>query len=100
MKTIADFKRALTLGSKWQATWHSPDGAYTTDLGTRKVGVVKSNRFGFERIGENGEIILSWCEFPKAANFAVNDKGQVEIYHPASEAYNLPRRLALTYTKL
>lgn len=44
MKTLADVKRRMTLGSKWRCVQLFEDGE---DLGVREVGKVQSNAVAF-----------------------------------------------------
>jgi hypothetical protein len=91
MKTLADFKRALTVGS----TWSCYNSLYNMSFGIRKVACVKSNKVGFET--EEGGI--SWLYFPVATEFEINKlTGAAEIYHP--ECDEKPKRLILTYSKV
>ena len=73
MKTIADFKRAVTLGSKWHVYNH----IYGADMGIRTVGKVQSNRFAFNT--DRGT--LCYCDFPTRDCVRFTDSG-VEIYWP------------------
>lgn len=97
MKTLADFKRALVLGSKWRAY-----NEYCGDLGIREVEKLQKESVCFKT--EQGK--TSWLQFPKATEFEINSKGQALIYWPANYAYNgvdrveIPRKLILTYTKI
>jgi len=77
IKTIADFKRSMVVGSTWETT-HK----YTTNnpippksLGIRKVGKVQSNSFAF--ITDSGN--LSWCDWPKKSEFSVVDNGTTVV---------------------
>lgn len=89
MKTLADFKRALTVGSKWHALHASGQ-----DLGVREVAKVQSCSVAFKREGKEE---FSWLSFPKSTEFQINERGEAEIYWPACEVYEKPRRLVLTY---
>lgn len=92
MKTLADFKRALTVGSLWRITW--PGG----DSTVRPVHKVQSNGVYFALPdGRN-----SFLDFPKAADFEINGKGQVEIYRPGSldPNFQYERKLILSYEKV
>lgn len=91
MKTLTDFKRALTLGSIWNCT-HVSSGK---SLGDRTVVKVQSNAVTFENI----DGVTSSLYFPKASEYEFNN-GKAEIYYPACIADDKPRRLILTYTKL
>ena len=89
MKTLAAFKRELTIGSKWQA-FYIPT---TTDLGIREVEIVQSNAVAFKK--NDGKI--SWLQFPKASEYNFED-GWVQIYFP--ETYFKPKELVLIYKKI
>ncbi len=85
MRTLADFKRALTLGSKWEAYNHY----YKASLGVREVSKVQSNSFAFKRVSDNGESVNSWCDFPKAKDIKFREDGTVEIYSEWCGGYQL-----------
>lgn len=76
MKTLADFKRALEVGSMWLAHNHR----YNSSFGVRKLAEVKSTKFGFENVNKDGSVTVSWCDFPKACNIEFVDGGEVKIY--------------------
>ena len=84
MTTLAGFKRALTLGSKWKAI-HMQSG---TELGTREVAKVKTNCIGF--MTDRGTI--SYFDFPKASEYEFKE-GKAHIYCN----WNGERKLILTY---
>lgn len=86
MKTLADFKRALTLGSKWETYYHRS----FAHMGVGEVVKVKSNGVAFLREGKKEP---SWLYFPKASCFKVNASGNAQIYTQENE-------LLLTYTKI
>lgn len=44
MKTIADIKRAFTLGSKW----HTVNHIINKDFGVREISIVHSNQVAFK----------------------------------------------------
>lgn len=91
MKTLSDFKRALTMGSKWKCV-HAQTGL----LGIREVGKVQTKSVAF--LTEKGT--LSYLDFPKASEFEINSFGEAEIYYPENEQWGEPRRLVLTYSKV
>ena len=94
MRTLADFKRALTLGSKWLAV-HNQSGNV---LGVRTVGKVQVNGVGFKSEGKDN---LSWLYFPKASEFETDGR-QAFIFSPevTEFSYSLPRLHILTYTEV
>ena len=49
MKTLADVKRKMTLGSKWRCVRLFEGGK---DLGVREVGKVQGNRSEERRVGK------------------------------------------------
>ena len=77
IKTIADFKRAMIVGTRWQASHRYIDGNPTPpkDLGIREVGKVQSNSFAFK----TGRDRLSWCNWPKKAEFSTADNGNTVV---------------------
>lgn len=95
MKTLSDFKRALTPGSKW----HTYNNIYKIDMGIRTVGTVQTNSVCFETHLENGDTKISWLDFPKASLFGIGKNGEALIYWPDSSDEN-EKRLVLVYTKI
>lgn len=76
MKTIADFKRAMTIGSTWECI-HQYIGNNPSEpksLGIRKCGLNNSVDFGF--ITETG---ISHCSWPKKSTFSVTNDGQTVV---------------------
>jgi hypothetical protein len=77
IKTIADFKRAMLLGTTWEAT-HEYTGNNPTppkNLGIREVGLVRTTNFGFKT--DRGTI--SYCDWPKKSEFSTEDNGNVVV---------------------
>lgn len=64
MKTLAEFKRALKLGSVWETRHRS--GRHWPE---RPVVTVGSKKVGFEC--ENGTV--SYLHFPKASDYSFDD---------------------------
>lgn len=92
MKTLADFKRALTVGSSWRVIWLDGSSA------TRTVSKTQTNGVYFAYDNER----RSFLDYPKADDFAINEHGQVEIYRPAStdSYYPCDKKLILKYEKV
>ncbi len=88
MKTLADFKRALTLGSEWEAYY----GPNLQPLGKRSVGRVMSNGVGFNT--ERGT--LSYFYYPKASLLRFLNEDTVEVYEFSEEGLYL----ILTYRRV
>ena len=66
MKTLADVKRKMTLGSKWRCVRLFEGGK---DLGVREVGKVQGNAVAF--LKPDGK--LSWLWWPKAKDVQVEE---------------------------
>ena len=66
MKTLADVKRKMTLGSKWRCVRVSNQGI---DTGVREIGKVQTNAVAFVR--PDGK--LSWLWWPKAKDVQVEE---------------------------
>lgn len=96
MKTLADFKRALSVGSKW----HTKLMKYGTDIGVRPVSKVRSNGVSFRTVRPNGEVCDSYLDFPKACNVKFREDGTVEIWAEARPELNEPAYCKLTYKKV
>ncbi len=94
MKTLADFKRALQIGTKWHATY-VPNNR---DMGIRTVCLVQGGSVGFLREDSTAPEDLSYLDFPKAQDFAVNANGEVEIYQRYCESSE--RVLLLKYKQI
>lgn len=95
MRTLADFKRALTLGSKWKTHYH-PLHEY---WGKGEVVKVTGKAVAFKREGLASH---SWLDFPPATHIRFNDEGGVEIYaikYNNNEPTKELGELILTYTK-
>lgn len=71
MKTFADVKRNMKLGTKWRCI-HLFDN---TDMGVRKVGKVQTNAVAFLKL--DGK--LSWLYWPKAKEICVNDENSFTV---------------------
>lgn len=89
MKTLADFRRALKVGTRWEGFNHY----YQSSFGVREVSKVQSNSFAFKNTKDNGEVSNSWSDFPKAKDIKFREDGTVEIYKEWVDGY----RLMLTY---
>lgn len=57
MKTLADVKRKMTLGSKWRCVRLFEGGK---DLGVREVGKVQGNAVAF--LKPDGKLSWLWCQ--------------------------------------
>ena len=77
IKSIADFKRAMRIGTRWEALHEYINNNPTPpkNLGIREVGKVQSNSFAFKT--ESGA--LSWCDWPKKSEFSTEDNGNTVV---------------------
>ncbi len=76
MKTLADFKRAMQVNTEWEAFNH----LYQVSMGKRVISNVRTTKFSFRTIREDGEVVDSWCAFPTAGNIKFLEDGSVQIY--------------------
>lgn len=93
MKTLADFKRALVVGSRW----HCFHELHSSNYGDREVVFRDSVKVGFK--ATEGVLIgkISYLYFPKA-NLVEFHGDEVRIFYPADAMYDLPIRHVLTYS--
>jgi hypothetical protein len=109
MKTIADFKRKLTIGAKIHTTFHqafagrSESGEYLLkdeDKGIREVSIVQSNSFALKTIKTDGSIVDSWCNYPKKDEAVFLSDNSIQILAPDFRIRNNESVLIpiLTYT--
>ena len=80
MKTIADIKRKMTLGSEWHCIHHgfSPDWV-RNDMGIRPISIVQSNAVAF-RTHKGTD---SWIQFPKKNQVIFHDDNTFSIIDPS-----------------
>lgn len=96
MKTLADFKRAMQLGTVWQRRYAA--GEY------EKVQVIHVGSHYVRLKDEKGK--TSRLDFPLSDNIDIKETGEVNIYFPATYSYEgterieIPRRLVLTYRQM
>jgi len=74
MKTLADFKRAMIVGSKWETIKHFKDNL-TETTPVRECSKRQANSFAFRTTLPDGRIADCWLDFPKAKDveFLNND---------------------------
>lgn len=103
MKTLADFKKRLTVGTKLEAIHHfnligrESDGTPiygNKDLGTREVSIVQSNSFALKTTRTDGTVVDSYCEYPKAKQVIFKDSDTITILEEQRDGKLLP---VLTY---
>ncbi len=72
MKSLADLKRAMQLGTKWDC-FHN---YYHKNMGVREISIVQKNGVAFKTTREDGTTCNSWFYFPKAREleFVGDDK--------------------------
>lgn len=94
MKTLADFKRAMVVGSTWYRKHVSEDNY-------QKRTVSKTCSNGVWLMSDEGKEVR--LDFPKSTEFEINESGEAEIYYEPTYTYQgvdrveIPRRLVLTY---
>lgn len=105
MKTIADIKRAFTLGSKWHTVYHKEFSHRSKDengkevihykdkdVGVREISIVQTTQVAFKTIRTDGTTANSWIAFPKAKEVKFLNENSFQIL----EEEGTP---VLTYTK-
>jgi hypothetical protein len=88
MKTLADLKRAMAIGTEWHCFNH----IYNGDMGTRSIVRKKTNSVAFKTVRRDGKEVESWVHFPKASDMNFPDESTAEIYEDG--------KLILTYRKI
>lgn len=104
MKTIADFKRAMVLGTLVHCTFHcarkgrDPETGQVIygdeDKGIRPVSIVQSNSFALKTTKTDGTIVDSWCQWPKRDDVQFLNDGSVVIFEHDRDRGRIP---VLTY---
>jgi hypothetical protein len=104
MKNLTDFKKRLQVGKKLHAIHHlSFNGRdekgtqlYTDkDLGTREISIVQTNSFALKTTKQDGSIVDSWCQYPKAKECIFKDQNTITILKEQRDGKLIPM---LTYT--
>lgn len=84
MKTIADFKKRLTVGTKLKSKrFVMNNGVWVEDLAmnlTREVSKVMSTQFALSTLVK-GKLVDSFCDYPKKAECLFLDDNTLEINH-------------------
>jgi hypothetical protein len=106
MKTIADIKRAFTLGSEWHTVYHKEFAGRTVDengkelilykdkdMGIRKISIVQKTQVAFATPKSDGAFRDSWIPFPKRDEVIFKDEKSFTIL-------NFDGTPLLTYTKV
>lgn len=71
MKTLADLRAALVVGSRWHLLNTPKYGTGAWTPGVRTLAHVQSNSFAFEN---PLTLKLSWCDFPKKTQVELDDR--------------------------
>jgi len=89
INNLSQFKKALKVGQMVKTVNHRYG-----DMGTRPISIVQSNSFAMKTTKESGEIVDSWCEYPKASEIECNGTNEVSIFWDVRGQ----REKILTYT--
>ncbi len=82
INTVADFKRLLQLGAQVHCVYHMAFAGRDAqgqpiykdeDKGVRKVSRKQTNSFALKTTKTTGEIVDSWCSYPKASEVIIKD---------------------------
>jgi len=91
MKTLADFKRKLTVGTKLHTTYHQEFAGRDPnfkifykdkDLGIREISIAKSAQIAFKTPKNDGTFVDSYMLFPTAKQLKIIDENTVTIFTP------------------
>lgn len=93
MKTLADLKRAMQIGTTWRGVNHY----YGIELGNRPITKANSVGVYFETTRSDGKTFDSFMEWPKANYVEFGDDGEVKIFTTWQDN---PRFHLLSYWKV
>ena len=88
MKTVADFKRRLKVGTKLHTTYHQEFAGRDPnfkifykdkDLGIREISIAKSAQIAFKTPKNDGTFVDSYMLFPTAKQLKIIDENTVTI---------------------
>jgi len=80
MKNLSDFKKRLQVGTKLETYNHNLKASF----GVRPISVVQTNSFALDTL-RDGEIVQSWCQYPKASDFEIINENEALIYWGENE---------------
>lgn len=110
MKTLADFKKRISVGVQLHTIFHQAHGGRTEtglivlmdqDKGVRPVTISQGNAFALGTVQPDGSTVDAWCYYPKAGQIKFEGANTATIYtedfRSNSPTYNqmIP---CLTYT--
>lgn len=88
MKTIADFKKRLQVGTKVHTIYHQASAGRdeqgnlllkNEDKGVREISIVQSNSFALKTTRTDGKIVDSWSNYPKLKEVNFIDENTILI---------------------
>lgn len=88
MKNLTQFKNRIQVGVRIKGTSHmafvgrSHDNSPIfgdKDLGIREVSIKQSNAFALKTTRNDGSIVDSWCDYPKASRCRFNGPDSITI---------------------
>lgn len=103
MKTLAEFKRLVKVGTLIQAIHHlnfagrdeQGNVIYNDkDMGTRPVSIVQSNAIALTTVKSDGTTVDSWFHYPKASECRFNEDGSFTYMEAQGNGKAVP---CLTY---
>ena len=89
MKTVADFKRRIKPGVKLHCVFHQAKQGRDEkgrlvltdeDKGTRAVNIVQTNQFTLLTTKNDGRVVDSWINFPKASQCKIIDADTIQYF--------------------
>lgn len=103
LNTVADFKRAIKVGTKLHCVYHKGIAGYDEkrqpiwkdiDKGERIVSIVQSNKFALATPKTDGSVENSWLDFPKREEVVFNGNKATILEQDIANNYTP----VLTYT--
>ena len=89
VKNLSQFKKALTIGSKWKCTYFF--GTTVKEIGTREVSIKQTNAVAFKT--ETGD---SWLQFNSAKYYRF-ENGKIQVFSESGRIGDTELRLNLEY---
>jgi hypothetical protein len=97
-KTLSEFKKVLAVGDKLACTWHmAHDGRdengqmkyKSEERPVREVTIKQTNAFTLKTEKTDGEVVDSWCYYPKASECKVEDN-VLHVFERCNKNRELP----------
>jgi hypothetical protein len=104
MNNVSQFKKALQVGKTINTIFHQEFAGRdenrnvvyrSVERPPREISIVQSNSFACKTTKTDGEVVDSWCAYPKASESTFED-GKLTIWYEDKERGEKPIKV-LTY---